>query len=155
MRRPWRGGESMLPWNVIQVHRLLRLEVFCMVIDRTVLLALQYQCSSGAYAVLHITGYRLLLDRRSYGPAGGRLLRCKIHRSPMRRSLLHPNQKICRYYFTNCSSCGIFNHGNTLHTGCRSLPSRRGGRLAWGHISSRQSIAIVNRYRRSCCIQRS
>ncbi len=37
MRRPWRGGESMLPCNVIQVRKLLRSEVFHMVIDRTAL----------------------------------------------------------------------------------------------------------------------
>ena len=34
----------MLPCNVISVRKLLRLEVFCMVIDRTALLASQYQC---------------------------------------------------------------------------------------------------------------
>ncbi len=50
----------------------------------------------------------------------------------MRRSLLHPNQNICRYYFTNYSSCRIFNHGNTIHTVCRSLPSRRGGSIKMG-----------------------
>ena len=50
----------------------------------------------------------------------------------MRRSLLHPNQKICRYYLRNCSSCRIFNHGNTIHRGCRSLISRRGGSIKMG-----------------------
>ena len=50
----------------------------------------------------------------------------------MRRSLLHPNQKICRYYLTSCSSCRIFNHGNTIHTECRSLLSRRGESIEMG-----------------------
>ena len=56
----------------------------------------------------------------------------------MRRSLLHTNQKICRYCLKNCSSCRIFNHENTIYRGCRSLLSRRGGRLAWCHVSSQQ-----------------
>jgi hypothetical protein len=40
----------MLPCNVIPVRKLLRLEVFRMVIDRTALLASQYQCSSLSFA---------------------------------------------------------------------------------------------------------
>ena len=40
----------MLPCNVIQVRKLLRLEEFRMGIDRTALLASQYQCSYAVFA---------------------------------------------------------------------------------------------------------
>ena len=52
----------------------------------------------------------------------------------MRRSLLHPNQKVCSYYLTNYSSCRIFIHGNTNH---------RGEILQWVQVSEEDAIPPI------------
>ena len=63
----------------------------------------------------------------------------------MRRSLLDPIQKICRYYFKKPSSnCRILNHGKTIHTGCRRCLVDEEGRLGWGHVSSHVGVYVLS-----------